>query len=150
MSEFEAFEDKWLPVLASRAMVCFRSGTPDPDAFTHAAIADQFVQSHQMSPIGFNWELLDADADRDKPRSALGELTKALSHDLANPSKDWLEQKTASQCAQEFLSLFEPAGRTIIANRYDGLWNPISGQAVEWGFVGFDQRKIALLLLAQS
>jgi len=27
------------------------------------------------------------------------------------------------------------------------LWNPISGGAVEWGFVGFDASRIAILLL---
>ena len=128
-------------------MVLFRAGEPSPDAFVHSAIADAFAEELGLTPIGFNWELLDASASQDEPRSALGELTKALSHDIANPSTPWLDQSAAHQCANNFLSLFDAADRTVVSNRYDGLWNPISGGAVEWGFVGFDASRIAILLL---
>lgn len=147
MSRLAAFERDWLPHLEGGAKVLFRHGVPSDTAFTHTAIADEFVQSLGLKPIGFHWELLDAAAPEGEARSALGEITTALSQDLANPSKPWLNPEIANQCAHAFCSLFDDAGSTIVSNRYDGLWNPIAGGGVEWGFVGFDSRAIALLLL---
>ena len=149
MDAFAQFEGKWLPVLASGAKLCFRWGACQAEDFLHTAKADRFVAEQGLEAIGYNWELLDAGADEKQPRSALGEIVKALSHDLSNPSKPWLDREVARQCAGDFLALFNPRERTIVANRYDGLWNPISGQEVEWGFVGFDEENIALLLLAE-
>ena len=143
----EAFGAAWVDQLASGVMVLFRAGRPSPDAFIHSAIADAFAEELGLTPIGFNWELLDASAAENEPRSALCEITKALSHDIANPSTPWLDQDQARQCARDFLSLFDAGDRTVVSNRYDGLWNPISGGAVEWGFVGFDKNRIAILLL---
>ena len=110
-------------------------------------MADGFVKMLGRKPIGFNWELLDATGDFGSARSAIGELTQALCHDIANPSAPWLTQEAAQLCASQFLQLFDAGSLTVVANRYDGLWNPISGAAIEWGFVSFDQNNIALFLL---
>ena len=142
------FAAAWCDRLSNGALVLFRHGAPADDAFTHSAIADAFAQSLGLTPIGFNWELLDAQGEVGDTRSALGEMTKALSHDLSNPSTPWLDHSIADRCARDFLALFDASRCTIVSNRYDGLWNPIAGGAVEWGFVGFDQSRIALLLLA--
>jgi hypothetical protein len=112
-------------------------------------IADDFVTSRGFVAIGFNWELLDAEASPGEPRSGEGEIVKALTGTLANPAKPWLAHDAATACAHDFLSLFEPPARTLLANRYDGLWNPIGGSATEWGFVGYDAKTIALLLLSE-
>lgn len=144
----EDFAERWTGRIADGAQVRFDYGSPDPDAFIPSAVADSFVGSLGLRPISFNWELLDPGDDVAAPRSALGEVTRALSHQLENPGRPWLPQKDARQCAADFLDLFDPASRTIISNRYDGLWNPIAGHAVEWGFVGFDEERIVLLLLA--
>lgn len=144
----EAFAERWVRRLSDGAWVGFENGAPDPAAFIHSVVADGFVGSFGLKPIGYNWELLDPSGDAAAPRSALGELTSALSCDLANPNRPWLPEVEARRCAGDFLALFDPATRTIVSNRHDGLWNPIAGYAVEWGFVGWDQNRIALLLLA--
>lgn len=112
-----------------------------------AATADGFLSGLGMTAIGYNWELLDASSEADAPRSALAELTSALSRDINSPNRPWLAPDAAALCAKGFLGAFEPWSRTVVSNRYDGLWNPISGAAVEWGFVGFDDQAIALLLI---
>lgn len=144
----EAFAARWVQRLADGAWVRFEHGAPDPAAFIHSAVADGFVGSLGLKPIGYNWELLDSSGDASAPRSATGELTLAMSSDLANPNRPWLPEEEARRCAGDFLALFDSASRTIVSNRYDGLWNPIAGHDVEWGFVGWDQNRIALLLLA--
>jgi len=141
------FERRWLDRLASGAKVLSRAGEPGETAFTHASIADEFVNSLGLKPIGFNWELLDASAPADGVRSALGEMAKALGSDLHNPSKQWLAPDQATHCARDFLDMFDRNDLTVVSNRYDGLWNPIAGGEVEWGFVSFDRQRIALLLL---
>ncbi|MEL6531366.1 MAG: hypothetical protein AAFQ27_15515 [Pseudomonadota bacterium] len=147
MTTPEEFEQTWLPRLTQEASVLFRCGTPPKGAITHTSAADAFVRSLGLKPIGFNWELLDASADAQASRSAVGEITKAISSDLANPSQLWLAPDVAQSCAQDFLNLFDAADLTVVSNRHDGLWNPIAGGEVEWGFVGYDRHKIALLLL---
>jgi hypothetical protein len=144
----EEFAARWLPILSDGAWVRFEHGSPDPAAFIHSAMADGFVGSLGLKPIGYNWELLDPSGDKAAPRSAMGEITSALSYDLANPNRPWLPAEEARRCAGDFLALFDAATRTIVSNRHDGLWNPIAGHAVEWGFVGWDKHRIALLLLA--
>ena len=141
------FEAAWLARLQADAMVSFYRGPLPALAGMHAAVADAFVEQHGLKPIGFNWELLDAVAAEDQPRSALGEMVKALSDDIARPGKTWLGEAAAHECASDFLNLFDPLTRTVVSNRYDGLWNPISGAPVEWGFVGFDDAHAALLLI---
>ena len=144
----EAFIERWRAVLESGSLVKYAYGPRGEMAGNHCQNADQFVGALGLKQIGFNWELLDAGAPEGEARSGKGELVKALSHDLANPSHDWLSREEARACAHGFLELFDPATLTLVSNRYDGLWNPIAGAATEWGFVGFDKTRIVLLLLA--
>lgn len=145
----QEFEAKWLARLRDDALAAFHHGPTPAGAGIHSAIADTFVEERGLVPIGFNWELLDAGASIDEPRSALGELTAAMRDDIGQPGRTWLGEEVARLCAEDFLAMFDPASRTVVSNRYDGLWNPISGAPVEWGFVGFDNRTTALLLIAK-
>lgn len=149
MSEALArFEGQWLTRLNQGARTAFHHGLTASDAGLHSAVADAFVAEHGYNPIGFNWELLDPHGDPDRPRSAFGEITQAIANDISNPSKDWLGAATARLCAHELLAAFDSKTLTVVSNRFDGLWNPISGAGVEWGFVCFDDKHIALLLIA--
>lgn len=132
------------------AKVRFECGLRENAGLVHTNIANDYVQSLGYRSIGYNWELLDAEADGQAPRSAIRQIAEALSHELSNPSKDWLPAQTASACASDFLALFDPAGLTVVSNRYDGLWNPIAGFGAEWCFVGFDEQCIAMLLLTEA
>ena len=145
---FARFEATWLTRLRADALVAFYYGPLPALTGIHSAVADAFVEQHGLQPIGFNWELLDANAAAGEPRSALGEMVKALSDDIAQPGKQWMGEDVATQCATDFLAALDPATRTVVSNRYEGLWNPISGAPVEWGFVGFDDKHTALLLIA--
>lgn len=146
---FAAFEDKWLARLRQDADVAFEYGPVPSGSLVHSDVADAFVAKLGLQPIGFNWELLDAAGEADSPRSALGEITHALANAISNPGETWLGSEAAEECAHDFLSAFDQPALTVVSNRYDGLWNPISGAAVEWGFVGFDTERAALLLIAQ-
>lgn len=144
---FARFGADWLGKLCKNAQIVFEHCPRSTTEGTHCDIADAFVSELGLKPIGFNWELLDASAGQREPRSAFSELVKALSRDIANPNKPALPANQAEQCAQQFIDLFARGPLTIVSNRYDGLWNPISGAATEWGFIGFDQEHAALLLL---
>ena len=141
------FEARWLARLNQSSDAVFRHGLTPPDAGLHSAVADAFVNAHGFKPIGYNWELLDANGDMDSPRSAPAELAKAIANDISNPSQVELGLARATECAQELLAAFDKATLTVVSNRHDGLWNPISGAEVEWGFVCYDDKHIALLLL---
>jgi hypothetical protein len=143
-----AFIERWRPVLESGALVKFAYGPRGEVSGNHCEVADQVVGTLGLKQIGFNWELLDAAAPEGSPRSGEGELMKALTQNLANPSHPWLSDAQANECASEFLGLFDAATLTLVSNRYDGLWNPIAGGSTEWGFVGFDEAQVVLLLLA--
>ena len=147
MSDPEAYISRWRPVLESGALVKFAYGPRSHEGGSHCDVADKFVGQLGLKQIGFNWELLDAGAPQGEPRSGIGELTKALTQDLANPSQPWLPEGEAFQCARQFISLFDQATLTLVSNRYDGLWNPIAGGSTEWGFLGFDDKQTVLLLL---
>ncbi|KWV91584.1 hypothetical protein [Erythrobacter sp. YT30] len=147
---FDEFANDWLSVLRRDARIAFEHAPLGKADGTHCDIANRFVQSLGLKSIGFNWELLDPDGEIDMARSALGQLTQALSHDISNPSKTWLAHQAAEHCARQFLALFDPNALTVVANRYHGLWNPISGAASEWGFVAYDNAHIALLLIADT
>ena len=150
MSEaLSQFEARWLARLNQYTDAVFYHGLTPPDAGLHSAVADAFVSAHGFKPIGYNWELLDANGDVNSPRSALGELAKAIAYDISNPSRVALGLAQSTECAQDFLAAFDSATLTVVSNRYDGLWNPISGAEVEWGFVCFDDKHIALLLLSR-
>ena len=144
LSQFEA---RWLARLNQNSEAAFHHGLTPPDAGLHSAVADAFVSAHGFKPIGYNWELLDPNGDMDSPRSALSELAKAIAYDISNPSRVELGLARATECAQELLAAFDKATLTVVSNRHDGLWNPISGAEVEWGFVCYDDKHIALLLL---
>lgn len=151
MSEvLERFGNRWLARLNNGARTVFEHAEMHEERGLHSAVADDFVAGLGMKPIGFNWELLDASREASGPRSAFAQLAQALSNDISNPSKEWLGATEAERCAFDFLQAFDQATLTFVSNRYDGLWNPISGASVEWGFVGFDARHIALLLIAEA
>ena len=148
MEAESAFIERRRPVLESGALVKFAFGPRGSQSGNHCEVADQLVATLGLKQIGFNWELLDAAAPQDAPRSGKGELMKALTQNLTNPSQPWLSDAQANECASEFLGLFDPDTFTLASNRYDGLWNPIAGGSTEWGFVGFDEARVVLLLLA--
>ena len=135
-------------MLESGALVKFAYGPRGAQSGNHCEVANQLVATLGLKQIGFNWELLDASAPEDARRSGKGELMKAFTHNLANPSQPWLSEVQAGECADQFLGLFDPTTFTLVSNRYDGLWNPIAGGSTEWGFVGFDNKLSVLLLLA--
>ncbi len=147
---FELFAQEWLSRLRQGARIAFENAPLSERKGTHCDVADGFVEGLGLKPIGFNWELLDASGEIGMTRSALGELTQALSCDISNPSKPWLTYEAAEECSRQFLGLFDAAHMTVVANRYDGLWNPISGAINEWGFVAFDRSNAALLLIADA
>lgn len=147
LARLKRFEGEWLAGLQTQARVTFACAELEAGLGSPAKTADTFVSGLGLTAIGYNWELLDASSDAEAPRSALAELTSALGQDINNPNQPWLAPDAAGLCAQAFLGAFEPWSRTIVSNRYDGLWNPISGAAVEWGFAGFDDSAIALLLI---
>ena len=148
-SALAQFEARWLDRLNQGARTTFKYGKTESGAGLYSAVADAFVSRLGLKAIGFNWELLDASAGSDEPRSALGEITRALAGDIGNPSQDWLGEAAAGECAEDLLSAFDRSALTVVSNRYEGLWNPISGAAVEWGFVCFDDSDIALLLISE-
>ena len=143
------FEADWLVRLQQGAEAAFHYGEVPKDAGFHSAVADDFVGGLGYKRIGFNWELLDASASPSEPRSALGEITEAVAFDISNPSREWLGEDKARHCARQLLGAYSADRLTVVSNRYDGLWNPISGASVEWGFVCFDDTRIALLLIRQ-
>jgi len=150
MERAEEFIARWRGVLEAGALVHFSYGARGGQSGNHCQIADEFVADQGMRPIGFNWELLDVSASEGERRSGMGELVNALTHSLANPSQLWLPSEEARECARGFLGLFDPSSVTLVSNRYDGLWNPVAGGAVEWGFFGFDNDKAVLLLLVSG
>ncbi|TRD11174.1 hypothetical protein FGU71_04435 [Erythrobacter insulae] len=147
---FEQFEKRWLARLNEGATAHFHHAPLISGTGLYLAAADAFVSGLGYKPIGFNWELLDPVRDAGSARSALGQLAAAFAHDIGNPSNEWLGQAAAAECAEALYGAFDPASLTVVSNRYDGLWNPISGASVEWGFVCFDDAKIALLLITDA
>jgi hypothetical protein len=147
-SALEAFSANWRSILETGALVHIAHGPRAGFEGNHCQIADGFIGQLGMTPIGFNWELLDASAGEGERRSGTGELVNALTHKIDNPGQPWLEPEQARACAADFLQGFDPLTLTLVSNRYDGLWNPIAGASVEWGFVAYDADTIALLLLA--
>lgn len=145
----ERFSAAWLATLNQGAAVEFHHAGGEVPLGLHTAIADDFMGELGFKRIGFNWELLDAAPEADGPRSAEHQLVEALSKDISNPSCPWLPLGEAERCARDLLSLFDPDTRTLVSNRYDGLWNPVSGAANEWAFVAFDSKLKALLLIAE-
>jgi hypothetical protein len=112
----------------------------------HTACADTFVADLGYKPIGGNWELLDAEAAPDAPRSALAALVQAFARNMVYSREPWLGEADALAMGADFLACFDPATRQIVTNRMYFGWNPITDAAIEWAFVAFDDQAIALLL----
>lgn len=137
----------WREPLESQANVLFEVRMLDNPLRNHTELADSFAASLGLTPIGVNWEMLDDLADKAAPRSALAAFCDALGNNMVFSSTEWLGESRASQCYADFISCFKPSYRTVLTNRLDIGWNPISQATFEWAFIGFDDRKIALLLL---
>ncbi len=112
----------------------------------HTACADDFVTDLGYKPIGANWELLDAEAAPDEPRSALAAVREAFAQNMVFASEPWLGEADALAMGAAFLACFDPVSRQIVTNRMYFGWNPITGATFEWAFVAFDREAIALLL----
>lgn len=147
---FDLFAASWLDRLNDGARTVFHHSPLSAAAGLHSAAADAYVAALGYRGIGFNWELLDAAAAGDAPRSAAWQLMAALTGQISNPSRPWLNEAEAQRCADDLLACFDAASLTVVSNRYDGLWNPISDAPTEWGFVCFDAQNIALLLIAEA
>ncbi|MEM1195381.1 MAG: hypothetical protein AAGH57_04705 [Pseudomonadota bacterium] len=143
-----SFYEDWRPVLSQRVRLFFASDALPETGLTPAAKADAFAVQHGFQPIGFNWEMLDPEAGLGEPRSALGTIVEALQRDIAQPSREWLDEGKAHQCATQFLGAFAQGNGTILTNHLNGLWWPISEAADEWTFVAMDEDTIALWLMA--
>lgn len=137
----------WREPLESQATALFEARMLGSALSNHTELADTLVESLGLSPIGMNWEMLDDTADKAAPRSARAAFCDALCNNMVFSSTEWLGESRALQCYADFSSSFNPLYRTILTNRLDIGWNPISAATFEWAFVGFDDRKIALLLL---
>lgn len=146
----EAFIVEWRKPLETAAKVAFHCAQRSEDFAAPHVTADRFVELLSYKPIGFAWEMLDAADDAGGPRSAMQVIGDALATNMDASKREWLGQERAKACASQFVELFDPISRTVLSNRYDGLWHPISGAQVEWAFVGFDEHKIALLLLSEQ
>lgn len=128
------------------AEVRFAAQPLDQPPRLHAACADRFVTGLGYTPIGGNWELLDAEADRDGPRSARAALVDAFSCNMVFTAYPWLGDADATAMGEDFLASFDPHQCRVVTNRMYFGWNPITTATFEWAFVGFDDTAIALLL----
>lgn len=144
----DRFIADWREPLEQQAGVLFAAGALDAPSIVYSDVADRFVEAQGLKPIGANWEMLDPSDDDGAPRSAIAFFADALSQNMVLPGRSWLGESRARQCGREFLACFAPRSRTVLTNRLDFGWNPISAANVEWAFIGFDDQKIALLLLA--
>lgn len=112
----------------------------------YAACADRFVAGLGYTPIGGNWELLDAEADIAGPRSARAALVEAFDCDMVFPQRAWLGSAGALAMAEDWLACFDRGALQIVTNRMYFGWHPITTAKIEWGFVAFDDTAIALML----
>ena len=147
LARLDAFRIGWSERLcAGSATVRIASHALEGLPGLHTARADAFVTGLGYQPIGGNWELLDADAAPDAPRSALAALREAFAHSMVFAREPWLGEADAIAMGAEFLACFDPASRQIVTNRMYFGWNPITTASIEWAFVAFDDQAIALLL----
>lgn len=147
LARLEGFFAQWQDRLCGdRAEVHFTARALAAPPGLHSACADSFVTSLGFQAIEGNWELLDAEAAPDEPRSALAALVEAFASDMALPGQKWLGDEGARAIAADFLACFDAATRQIVTNRMYFGWNPITGASIEWAFVAFDDSAIALLL----
>jgi hypothetical protein len=147
LARLDSFFAQWQDRLCGdRAEVSFAARALAAPPGLHSACADNYVSSLGYQPIGGNWELLDAEAAPDEPRSAAAALAEAFRCDMALPGQPWLGDDAARAMAADFLACFDPATRQIVTNRMYFGWNPITTATIEWAFVAFDDTAIALLL----
>ncbi|MEO1488356.1 MAG: hypothetical protein AAFR88_02805 [Pseudomonadota bacterium] len=146
LAQLERFIVAWRAKLDAQCELRFEREAVEGAAGLHTAIADGFVAKHELTPIGFNWEMLDP-ASETGERSAVAAMAGALTKNMVFPSQEWLGEEAAQQCARDFVACFNPAACTMLTNRMDFGWNPISEATIEWAFVGFDDQAIALVLL---
>ena len=145
----EAFLEQWCGPIEERARLVFEEVPLPRDALTHVAIGDAVASAMGLKPIGFNWELLDADGALGESRSALTVITRATEADMEFPKESWLGEEGARRFAQDFVSLFD-APRTVLSNRLEEYWNPLTDAKIEWAFVGYDASKACLMLLLRD
>ncbi len=147
LARLDAFIAAWSERLsADSAVVRIETSPLDSVPGLHTACADAFVTGLGYKPIGANWELFDAEAAPDEPRSALAALREAFAQNMVYSSYPWLGEADALAMGADFLACFDPASRQIVTNRMYFGWNPITDATFEWAFVAFDSKAIALLL----
>ncbi|MEP5937874.1 MAG: hypothetical protein ABJ239_06070 [Erythrobacter sp.] len=147
LKHLQRFEATWRETLEKNAEVQFELQMLPSSSGSFTEIADRFVQSIGLETIESRWKKLDDKSGNGAQQSAAATFVDALSNDMVFSNSDWLGEKKARQCGQDFVDCFKPHPRTILTNREGSGWNPISTATFEWAFVGFDDRKIALLLL---
>ncbi|MBV7265325.1 hypothetical protein [Erythrobacter ani] len=146
LESLDAFIEKWRASLSEQAQIAFETRMLDDVSGLHSAIADHFAASLGLKSIGANWELLDPSGDEAVPRSAIAAFQEAFAKNMALPGTQWLGESRARECGRDFLGAFDPASRTIVTNRMYFGWHPLTDAQMEWAFIGFDDRAIALLL----
>ena len=147
LARLDAYFGAWRDRLCKdSAEVRFTAQALDARPGLHFACADSFVISLGYTPIGGNWELLDAEAGAGEPRSARTALVEAFAKNMVFTGKAWLGEDAALAMAGDFLACFDPGTRQIVTNRMYFGWNPITTATFEWAFVAFDDTAIALLL----
>lgn len=147
LARLDTFFAAWRERLcAGTAQVRIEARPLDHPPGLHSACADALVTSLGYQPIGGNWELLDAEAEPDGPRSARAALVEAFAHQMVFAQEPWLGEAGALAMGEDLLSCFDPRTRQIVTNRMYFGWNPITSATFEWAFVAFDDTAIALLL----
>jgi hypothetical protein len=147
LARLDAFLAKWRGRLCEGdADVRFTAQALGAPPGLHFACADAFVTALGYQPIGGNWELLDADASPDEPRSARAAFIEAFGNNMVFAREPWLGEADALALGEELLACFNPGTRQIVTNRMYFGWNPITEATFEWAFVAFDDTAIALLL----
>lgn len=147
LARLDAYFGAWRNRLCKdSAKVRFTAQALDAPTGLHFARADSFVAALGYTPIGGNWELLDAEAGAGEPRSARAALVEAFAKNMVFPGVPWLGEDAALAMAGDFLACFDPGTRQIVTNRMYFGWNPVTDAAFEWAFVAFDDTAIALLL----
>lgn len=147
LARLDAFFAKWRERLSEEsAEIRFTAQVLAEPPGLHFACADTFVTALGYQPIGGNWELLDAEAASDEPRSARAAITEAFRKDMVFSTETWLGEADALAMGEEFLACFDPGTLQVVTNRMYFGWNPITDATMEWAFVAFDNTAIALLL----
>lgn len=148
LKNLEYFERTWLKALNQDSVqVTFKMGRlvdPLPDPQT---VADEFIAKHGYQRIAPYWRTLEHGVNGESAIETTSILTEVLAKDLVYPDCRWLTPEDASKCAEDFACSFKEASGHFLTNRIGNGWNPIGDWTMEWAFVGFDNAKIALLLL---